>query len=83
MVICHLCGKLAHCRFAYEQRREGRVPVLVCEECIRRYRVRLLVLGLDFRFVARSDDPGKESDNSTQKTDKKRKEEVLGKEPNQ
>ncbi len=60
MLICDLCGKLARCRFAHEQRREGRVPVLVCDECIERYRARLLVLGLDFRFVARSDGPGKE-----------------------
>jgi hypothetical protein len=60
MALCHLCGKWAHCWFAHEQRRDGVVPVLVCDECIKRYRSRLKVLGVDFRFVVCSDTPEQE-----------------------
>ena len=52
---CDLCWqRVEQTTFAHEFRPEGKVSVLVCDLCIRRYRSRLEVLGVDFIFVVRS-----------------------------
>ena len=52
---CDLCWqRVEHTTFAHESRLEGKASVLVCDACIRRYRSRLEVLGVDFIFVTRS-----------------------------